>query len=58
MTLAPYLKRQRNELDRLHHNVDDIFRSFFSDWGLSRFERTMWPQVDITEKGDSIYVTA
>lgn len=58
MVLAPYLKRQKNELDRLHHDVDDLFRSFFGDWPISRFERTMWPTLDIVEKGDSICVTA
>ncbi len=58
MALVPYLKRQRTELDRLHHDVDDLFRSFFGDWGTSRFERTMWPSLDIIEKGDNLEVTA
>jgi len=57
MTLAPYLKRQRNELDRLHNKVDDLFRGFFGDWG-TRFGRTAWPTLDIVEKGDNIEVTA
>lgn len=57
MALVPYLKRQRNELDRLHNEVDDLFRGFFGDWG-TRFGRTMWPTLDIVEKSDNIEVTA
>jgi len=58
MAIVPYLKRQRSELDRLHHEVDDLIRSFFGDWGISRFERTMWPSLDIIEKDDKLEVTA
>ena len=58
MALVPYLKRPRNELARIHDDVDDLFRSFFGDWGTSRFERTMWPRLDVIEKGDNLEVTA
>ncbi len=57
MALVPYLKRPRNELARIHDEVDDLFRSFFGDWG-TRFGRSNWPTLDIIEKGDNIEVTA
>ncbi len=56
MVLAPYLKRSKNELERLHHNVDDLFSDFFGEWG-TRLGRT-WPAIDIIEKPDIIEVTA
>lgn len=57
MVLAPYLKRSKNELERLRHDVDDLFSDFFGEWG-TRFGRGTWPTLDIVEKPDTIELTA
>jgi HSP20 family protein len=58
MALVPFLKRPRNELARLHDEMDDLFDSFFR--GLSRpwSKYKTWPTIDIADKDDSIVVRA
>ena len=58
MALVPFLKRPRNELARLHDEMDDLFDSFFR--GLSRpwSKYKAWPTIDIADKDDSIVVRA
>ena len=58
MALVHFHKRPRNELARLHDEMDDLFDSFFR--GLSRpwSKYKAWPTIDIADKDDSIVVRA
>jgi len=58
MALVPWTRRGRNELVRLHDEMDNLFDGFFR--GLERpfsgFKA--WPAIDVAEKGDAIVVRA
>lgn len=57
MTLAPFTRRNRGELARLHNEMDDLFDGFFR--GLERpFGRQTWPALDVAEQDDAIVVRA
>jgi HSP20 family protein len=57
MTLLPVRKKSEDDLARLHHDMDDLFSSFFGDWPtLSR--RTVWPAIDIADSENEIIVKA
>jgi HSP20 family protein len=57
MALVPVRKRNEDDLAKLHHDMDDLFGSFFGDWpALSR--RTVWPAIDIADNENEIIVKA
>jgi HSP20 family protein len=56
MALLP-LKKERNELARLHRDMDDLFGTFFG--GMPAWaERQVWPAIDISENESDITVKA
>jgi len=58
MKLVPFTK-ERNELARLHRDMDDLVSSFFGGRPLTLWsEREFWPAVDISEDESSITVKA
>ncbi len=58
MALVPWTRRGRNELARLHDEMDNLFDGFFR--GLERpfTGYKAWPVIDVAEKGDAIVVRA
>ena len=61
MTLVRLNRSPKNELARLHGEMDDLFDSFFR--GLDPAGRGFlgykaWPAVDVAEKDDAILVRA
>ncbi len=58
MALVPLRKRGRNELARLHHEMDDLFNGFFGDWNMPFFERKLWPAIDVTDDENAVVVKA
>jgi len=57
MALLP-TRQRRNELTRLHDEMDDLVRSFFGEWEPPFFERTRWPAVDVQDKENEVIVRA
>ncbi|HUW19460.1 MAG TPA: Hsp20/alpha crystallin family protein [Sedimentisphaerales bacterium] len=56
MTLVPLHKRQGSDLARLHHEMDDLFNSFFGGW--PTYEHRLWPAIDVADNEDAIVVKA
>ena len=56
MALVPF-RREKNDLARLHRDMDDLFGSFFSGWP-TLTEKTLWPAIDISEDENDITVKA
>jgi HSP20 family protein len=58
MKLVPFT-REKNELARLHRDMDDLVSSFFGGRPLSLWsERELWPAIDISEDENNITVKA
>jgi HSP20 family protein len=57
MALLPIHKRGRGDLARLHHDMDDLFSTFFGDWPAFS-ERTVWPAIDVADSENEIIVKA
>jgi HSP20 family protein len=58
MALVPFTKRPRNELAKLHDEVDDLFDSFFRGLGKPWTGYKAWPTIDVADKDDAIVVRA
>jgi len=58
MTLVPIHRMHRNNLTRLHGDIDDLFDGFFR--GLERpfAGYKAWPAIDVAEQDDAIVVRA
>jgi HSP20 family protein len=53
-----HFRRPRNELSRLHEEMDDLFDSFFRGLGRPLAGYKAWPVVDIADKDDAVVVRA
>jgi len=51
-------ERDRNELARLHSDMDDLFNSFFEGWDTPFLTRGRWPVMDIGETDNAFIVKA
>ena len=51
------LRQERNELARLHRDMDDLFGTFFGEMPVLA-ERQIWPAIDIAENENDITVKA
>ena len=58
MALVPARKRGRNELARLHDEMDGLLGRFFGDWGWPVLAHTHWPALDVAENENSYVVKA
>ncbi len=60
MTLMPVKKREapQREIARFHNDIDDLFNSFFTDWGLPVSGMTRWPAIDIANQDNQYLVKA
>lgn len=58
MALVPFIKRSRNELARLHEDVDELFNRFFGGLGTRVFEHKLWPAIDIADNEDEVVINA
>ncbi len=58
MALVPIHKRPRNELARLHGEMDDLFDSFFKGLGRPLTGYKAWPTIDVADKDDAVVVRA
>ena len=58
MALVPFTRRERSDLARLHHDMDDLFNAFFGNWPAQTLERAVWPAVDVSEDENAIVVKA
>lgn len=57
MALVRARKEGRDDLARLHRDMDDLFGSFFGDWPVLS-QRTVWPAIDIADGENEIVVRA
>ncbi len=57
MALVPVHKGGRGDLARLHHDMDDLFSTFFGDWPTFS-DRRVWPAIDIADSENEIVVKA
>jgi len=58
MALVPLHRRPRNELARLHDEMDDLFDSFFRGLGRPLAGYKAWPAIDVADKDDAVVVRA
>ena len=58
MALVPFNKRSKNELGRLHDEMDDLFDSFFRGLGRPLTGYKAWPAIDVADKDDAVVVRA
>lgn len=58
MALVPWSNRGRNELVKLHDEMDDLFDGFFRGLGRPFAGYKAWPAIDVAEKDDAILVRA
>lgn len=58
MTLVKFNRTGRDELARLHNEMDDLFHSFFPSWDKAFGGRKLWPAIDLAEDENSITVKA
>jgi HSP20 family protein len=60
MALLPVKRKEggRSSLSRLHDEMDDLFRSFFSDGDWPVWSGSRWPAIDIAEKDNEFMVKA
>jgi HSP20 family protein len=60
MALLPVKRRDvgKGSLTRLHDEMDDLFRGFFSDWDGPFWSGSRWPALDIAEKDNEFVVKA
>jgi len=56
MALVKLNKRGGGDLASLHHEMDDLFNTFFGGW--PNYEDGVWPLMDISEGEDAIEVKA
>jgi len=58
MTLVPIHRMHRNNLTRLHGDIDDLFDSFFRGLDRPFAGYKAWPTIDVAEEDDAIVVRA
>ena len=58
MTLVPIHRMHRNNLTRLHGDIDDLFDSFFRGLDRPFAGYKAWPTIDVAEDDDAIVVRA
>lgn len=58
MALLSLNQRNRGELARLHHEMDDLFDGFFRGLDRPFGSHKAWPAIDVAEKDDAILVRA
>lgn len=58
MALVPFNRRHRNELARLHEDMDDLFDGFFRGLGRPWIGYKAWPAIDVSENEDAVVVKA
>ena len=60
MALLPVKRKEggRGSLSRLHDEMDDLFRGFFSDSDWPVWSGSRWPAIDIAEKDNEFVVKA
>lgn len=59
MAIVAYNKKDRNDVARLHSEMDDLINSFFSGWNWpTAAERRVWPAMDVSEDENSVMVKA
>jgi HSP20 family protein len=57
MALVKARREGRDDLARLHRDMDDLFGSFFGDWPVLS-QRSIWPAIDIADGENEIVVKA
>ncbi len=58
MTLVHLNKRHKNELARLHDEMDDLFDGFFRGLGRPLTGYKAWPAIDVADKDNAVVVRA
>jgi len=58
MTLVPIHRSRNNGLATLHHEMDDLFDSFFSGLDRPFAGYKAWPAIDVAEEDNAIVVRA
>ena len=60
MVVLPVKKqeRPRNELGRLHDEVDNLFHNFFGNLSWPTLEHRRWPAIDIVENENDFVIKA
>ena len=58
MTLVRFNRKERNGLERLHNEMDDLFDGFFRGLDRPFAGYKAWPAIDVAEQEDSIIVRA
>lgn len=58
MTLVPIHKSRNNGLATLHHEMDDLFDSFFRGLDRPFAGYKAWPAIDVAEEDNAIVVRA
>ena len=58
MALLPALRTRNNGLARLHHEMDDLFDSFFRGLDRPFTGYKTWPAIDVAEEDNAIVVRA
>ena len=58
MALVPIHRRRNNGLSRLHHEMDDLFDSFFRGLDRPFTGYKAWPAIDVAEQENAIVVRA
>jgi len=58
MELVPYKRKHRNQLSRLHSDMDNLFDSFFSGLDKPFYGNGLWPAIDIAEDENNITINA
>ncbi|MCG7854080.1 MAG: Hsp20/alpha crystallin family protein [Methanosarcinaceae archaeon] len=49
-------KNRRNDMAKLHSNMDDLFQEFFGNW--PGHEYKLWPAIDIADSEDAVVIKA
>ncbi len=58
MALVP-IRKDRNDLVRLHRDMDDLFSAFFGDWGTPLTTvKQFWPSIDVEDDEHALTVKA
>ena len=58
MALVPVLRNRNNGLATLHHEMDDLFDSFFRGLDKPFTGYKAWPAIDVAEQDNAIVVRA
>jgi HSP20 family protein len=58
MALVPIQRTNRNNLSRLHNEMDDLFDSFFRGLDKPFAGYKAWPAIDVADEKDAIVVRA